>query len=80
MAQMTFWLLATIAGTAAVSLVTAAILFEYMKSKDSRASIDYVWMTFRRTMIISSAMAGSIYGITQASDILEAIGKAIHGQ
>ena len=81
MVSLTISVLATIAGTAIISFFTAvAVAVDgYMRSRNYGVDVEYMWLVLRRMMVASSAMVASIYGFTQASDILEALAKVIRG-
>ena len=79
MVVLTLLVLATIAGAAIISYFTAVAVDGYMRSRRTGVDVEYTWLVFRRTMVASSAIVASIYGFTQASDILEALAKVIRG-
>ena len=79
MFQTTLWILVTIAGAVAISYLAAIALFGYMRSQNTNTDVEYVWLIFRRTMVVSGTMVGSIYGFTQAREIIDAVARVLHG-
>ena len=77
--EITAWMLITVAGAAFISYVIAMLMDSYMRSRTIGVDVEYTWLVFRRTMMASSAIVASIYGFSQASDILEALAKVIRG-
>lgn len=77
--EITAWVLITIAGAALISYVTTVAVDDYMRSRRTGVDVEYTWLVFRRTMMASSAIVASIYGFSQASDILEALAKVFRG-
>ena len=79
MVSLTISVLATIVGAAVISYFTAVAVDSHMRTKNYGLEVEYMWLVFRRMMVASSAIVASIYGLTQASDILEALAKVIQG-
>ena len=60
----------------AAILLDGAIGNRYRIHQGDRAK--YKWLAFRVTMQLSGVLAASIYGFTNAADIIDAIARIIH--
>ena len=74
--------LISLAGAAIIALIAAFLFGEIAKSpyQSPQASLEeaeYKWLAFRITMRTSAALAASIYGFTNAADIIDALARLI---
>ena len=73
-------LLVALSGVVVIALIAVFLLdsiigSEYIHPGD-RA--EYKWLAFGGTLRVSAALAASIYGFSNASDILDSIARIIH--
>ena len=74
------WTLVLLGGSAGIALIVSMFLTDYMRGRrDKREYVEYTWMSFRRTMVAAAAITASIFGFTQAADIIRALGTLFHG-